>query len=609
MAGKKIKGITIELGADSTGVVKALKKIDSQLKTTQTNLKDIDKLLKFNPGNTDLLVQKQKNLESAIGLTKDKLDELKTAQGNFAKGSSEWDAIQREIIETEGNLKDLEKQYKDFGSVASQQIKTAGQSIKSFGGKITEAGNKLTPLSAGATAIGTGLLKLGYNAVTASDDLNTLAKQTGFSTEEIQKMQYAADLIDVSFDDIAGALKKFKTKVDPSNKALAALGISATDADGNLRDATDVFSDAISALSGIQNETERDQMAMELFGKSADSLAGIIDDGGAALAAYGEQAEALGLIMDQDTLDSLNAVNDTIDTMKTQITGIMTVIGTQVVPVLTPILEKAGELVTNIAQKLGELNPETMETILTVVGIAAALAPVLILGGQLITGLGTLITVIGTIVGVLGGPLTIAIAVVIAAGVLLYKNWEKVKAVAEDLAKRVRTSWNNIKTEVTKVIDAVKGKIDEFKDKFEELKKKVSGVWDTIKGLMEKEIKFPHIPLPHFSVSPPGWKFSDLLSGSIPSLSVEWYKKAYDNPVMFTSPTVMATPDGLKGFGDGHGAEIVMGLDKLREVVGESGPNVVINVYASDGMDVNTLADKIQARYIALAKQRRNAYA
>lgn len=608
MAGR-IAGITIEIGGDTTNLQKSLKAVDKQLKTTQSNLKDIDKLLKLDPTNIDLLKQKQKNLTTAISATKERLDELKKAQENVAEGSDDWDAIQREIIDTENNLKDLEQQYRDFGSVASQQIKGVGDKMKTAGGKVTDFGKKLGKLSGAATAIGTALLKLGYDSVTSADDLNTLAKQTGFSTEELQKMQYAADLIDVSVDDITGALRKFKGKVDPANKSLEALGVSTTNADGSLRDVTDVFYDAIEALSKIENETERDQAAMDLFGKSADSLAGIIDDGGASLKALGDEASNLGLILDQDTLDSLNATNDTIDTMKAQIAATMEVIGSKVVPVVAPLLEKAGELVANVAQKLAEMNPETMETILTVVGIAAALAPVIILGGQLITGLGAIVTAIGTVVGVLGGPLTIAIAAIIAVGVLLWRNWDKVKTVAEDLAKRIKTSWENIKTEVTTAIEAVQEKIDAFKEKFEELKEKVVGIWDTIKGIMEGEIQFPHIPLPHFSVWPPGWKFSDLLQGSIPSLSIDWYKKAYDNPVMFTSPTVMATPGGLKGFGDGHGAEIVMSLDKLRDMVGQSSSGVVINVYASEGQDINSLADKIQDRFVTLAKQRMLAYA
>lgn len=604
MASTKIKGITIELGADTNGVVKALKNVDSQLKQTQAQLKDVDKLLKLNPGNTELLTQKQKALESSISLTKQRLEELKNAQNGVEKGSAQWDAIQREIIETEGNLKNLEGQYKSFGSVASQQIKAVGSSLQDAGNKVSDFGQKLAPLSGAAAGIGTGLLKLGYDAVTGADDLNTLAKQTGFSTEEIQKMRYAADLIDVSFEDISGALKKFKSKIDPSNKSLAALGVSTVDANGNLRDATDVFQDAVVALSQVSNETERDQLAMELFGKSADSLAGIIDDGGAALQAYGQEAENLGLILDQDTLDSLNETNDTIDKMKAQITSTMAVIGAQVVPVVAPLLEKIAGLVTNVAQKLSEMNPETMETILTITGIVAALAPVVTIGGKLISGIGTLISTIGTVVGVLGGPLTIAIAAIIAIGVLLYKNWDKVKATAATLAENVKTAWENIKAGVSTAIDNIRGKIDSFKQKFDELKDKVVGVWDTIKGILTGQISLPHIPLPHFTIQPPGWKFSDLLQGSIPSLGISWYRKAYDNPVMFTRPTVMQTPSGMKGFGDGHGAEIVMGLNKLRELMGTQQSTEPIVIRTQVVLDGKVVGESVSRYQRELARAR-----
>ena len=601
----KIRGITIELGADASGVNKALKGIDSQLKTTQNNLKDIDRLLKFKPGNTELLVQKQKNLESAISLTKDRIEELKKAQSGLEEGSQAWDAVQREITDNEEKLKGLKNEYKNFGSVASQQIKAVGEALKKAGGAIQDFGKKLAPVSGAAATIGGGLLKLGYDAVKSADELNTLSKQTGLSTDELQKFQYASELVDVSVEDITGALRKLKGKIDPNNESLQKLGISATNADGSLRDATDVFYDALGALSGIENETERDQVAMDLFGKSADSLAGIIDDGGAALKAYGQQAEDLGLILDGDTIDSLNATNDTIDQLKGNIAGTMAQIGADVGSVLAPLLEKISSLIGKVTERLRNLTPEQTETILKIVGVVAALAPAIIVIGKLVSGIGSVISILGTVVGVLGGPLTLVIGAVIAAGILLYKNWDKIKAFAITMKDAVVNAWENLKTRVSNVIDTIKGKIDTFKQKFDDLKNKVVGVWDTIKGILTGNISLPHIPLPHFYIQPPGWRLGDLLQGVIPSLGISWYKKAYDNPVMFTSPTVMETPQGYKGFGDGHGAEIVMGLNKLRELVGSNEPSVTINVYPSAGMDEKALADKIQRIYVANAKQRR----
>lgn len=598
----RISGITIEIGGDTTNLQKSLKKVDGALRTTQGNLKDVNKLLKLDPGNVELLRQKQQDLEKSISLTKDRLEQLK-AVNKDSVSPEEWDAIQREIVATEQSLKGLEQQYREFGSVASQQIKAVGQSLQDAGGKVEAFGKKLTPVSGAAAAIGGSLLKMGYDAVTNADNLNTLAKQTGLSTDELQKMQYAADLVDVSVDDITGALRKLKPKITEDNEALAALGVSTVDANGNLRDANDVFYDTLDALSKVSNETERDQLAMELFGKGADSLAGIIDDGGAALREYGQQAQDLGLILDGETLDSLNATNDVIDQLKGNLAGTMAQIGADVGSVLAPVLENGASLIGKITERLRALTPEQTETILKIVGVVAALAPVITIGGKLISGLGSIISVIGTVVGVLGGPLTIAIGAIIAIGVLLYKNWDTVKATAISLKDGLVQAWDNIKAKVSGAIDAVKGKIDTLKQKFEDLKTKVGNIWQAIKNFFTGGISFPHIPLPHFSISPPGWQVADLFRGSIPKLGIQWYKSAYDNPVMFTSPTVLATPNGYKGFGDGHGAEIVMGLDKLREVVGASG-GVTINVYASPGMDVNQLADKIQDRYVALSRQR-----
>ena len=103
---------------------------------------------------------------------------------------------------------------RNFGSVSAQQLKAVGGKLKEAGGKIEDVGRKLAGVSAGAAAIGAGLLKLGYSAVQSADDLNTLSKQTGISTDELQKMQYASDLVDVSLEDITGALRKMKPKMD-----------------------------------------------------------------------------------------------------------------------------------------------------------------------------------------------------------------------------------------------------------------------------------------------------------------------------------------------------------------------------------------------------------
>ena len=201
MAGR-IAGITIQIDGDTTKLQAALKGVDKTLKTTQSNLRDINKLLKLDPKNTDLLRQKQKNLETAIKGTKDRLKELKDAQSQVSEGSAEWDGLQREIIATEQDLKKLESDYRNFGSVAKQVVLAAGQQMKDLGEKIQNVGQKFAPVSKAAAGVLTGMGALGVKAVNTADDLNTLSKQTGLSTAEIQKMQYAADRIDVSFETV-----------------------------------------------------------------------------------------------------------------------------------------------------------------------------------------------------------------------------------------------------------------------------------------------------------------------------------------------------------------------------------------------------------------------
>lgn len=771
MASSRIAGITIEIGGDTTKLQSSLKAVDKQLSATQSNLKDIEKLLKFDPGNVELLTQKQKNLTGAIENTEKRLKELKDAQAGVQEGTDEWDKLQREIIATEQDLDKLKQEYKDFGSVAAQQVAAAGQKMEDFGNKVTKAGEAFQPISTAATAALGGLAGLAYKAVSTADDLDTLSKQTGFTTEEIQKMRYAADLVDVSFEDIEGALKKLKPKITEDNKALAELGVSTKNADGSTRDATAVFYDAIEALSKIPNETERDQKAMELFGKSADSLAGIIDDGGASLKAYGEQAKEMGLIMSQDTLDSLNTVNDTIDSLKAQAGGALAQLGATIATVLGPSIEKVPGLVSKVTEAIAKLTPEQAETILKVLAITAAIGPLLKTGGKLISGIGKAMKLAPKIVSAVKlvtmalSPTTLVIAAVVAAvvalGVIIYKNWDKIKAWTkemvdkvkgffEDMKKKITDAvnkvkdtvsnvWNNIKTTVTnaangvktsavnawngvkdattKAFDAVKstvtdkmnavkksfddaggglkgiasatmtgikeyytlgfdtlnkltgGKLDgiktTFSNAFSTVKTTVSNAWDSIKTTASTKIdnikstvstafnnvvnkikeimkfdfklpsltlptwdsmkahfdslvqslknafKFtwslPHIKLPHFKVTGGKWPYGLGGEGYLPSISIDWYKRAYQNPIMFTSPTVMATPQGYKGFGDA-GAEIVLGLNKLQELVGGARP-VIINVYGAQGQNVNELADAVQRRLVALQKQKDTAYA
>ena len=164
-----IQGITVEIGGDTTKLQTALKGLNGEIKSTQTALKDVEKLLKMDPGNTELLAQKEKLLAQAVDETKQKLETLKTAaeQANTALANGDisqeqYDALQREIVETEQNLRSLETQANQ-SATAVQKIAATGESLKTTGDNISNAGKKLLPVTATVTALGTASVTTAAN--------------------------------------------------------------------------------------------------------------------------------------------------------------------------------------------------------------------------------------------------------------------------------------------------------------------------------------------------------------------------------------------------------------------------------------------------------------
>lgn len=321
----RIQGITVEIGGDTTKLQTALKGLNGEIKSTQAQLKDVEKLLKMDPGNTELLAQKEKLLAQAVDETKQKLETLKTAaeQANTALANGDisqeqYDALQREIVETEQNLRNLETQANQ-SAMAVQKIAATGESLKTTGDNISNAGKKLLPVTAGVTALGTASVTAAANfensmsqvqatmgitkdsmstldgqSVNTMDALSNLAKEMGASTafsatECAEALNYLA-LAGYSTQEMADTL--------PTVLNLAAAGGI------DLASASDMVTDAMSALGMETSEADTmvDQMA-KTASTTNTSVAqlgeGILTIGATAKSVKGGTAElntALGIL-------------------------------------------------------------------------------------------------------------------------------------------------------------------------------------------------------------------------------------------------------------------------------------------------------------------------
>ena len=472
----RIKGLTIVIDGNTTKLSKSLEGVNKDIRETQNQLKDVESLLRMNPGNIELLRQKEELLNKAIGDTKEKLEKLKEAQkqmddSGVDKSSSQYQNLQREIIATESSLKKLQIQAEASNS-SLIAISTAASNVADGAENIASATSKMSTV---ATKGLTSLIDLGIAAGKDADDLLTLSKQTGLSTDALQKMSYASNLIDVDVSTITSSITKMRKNLINNEAIFEAIGVAVRDANGEYRTTEEIFNDVVVALGNIDNETERDTRAMQIFGNSADQLAGILDDGGAALKALGEEAENKGLIISEEDVAKAGEFNDQIDKLKAQVKGSFGQAAVRVAEAITPLLEKIATIIESLSEKIANVSPQTIEIIGTVLAIIAAISPVASIIAKIATTISALTPVIAAINAVIAAnPVVLIIMGIIAAITLL------VIAI-----KEIIKNWDNIKEGATMVWETVSGAFTKIKDSvvgaFENVKASVTGALDNIK--------------------------------------------------------------------------------------------------------------------------------
>ena len=329
---------------------KEQKELSKEIRDAKAEITAINKEIKQTGTATEEQQAKLKKLQAVVENDTKALEGLKLQQAQ----------LQTQIGET---TKKIDAQKK-----AMNEFKSSMADAKKYG---TELVTEIGAIGAAATAAVAGLFAFTKEAAQWADDMNTLSKVTGIGTDELQKFAYASDLIDVSMDTLTGSLTKLTRTMQSASQggtsaaaqAFQELGVSVTDSTGQLRDRQQVFYETIDALGRIANETERDALAMNIFGKSAQELNPLIKGGAETLKTLGDEAERAGLILSQATLDNLNEFNNKVDLLKAKGDQIKNLAASEMTPALDGLVEVADDLLDEINQmaKSGELKKMAKE--------------------------------------------------------------------------------------------------------------------------------------------------------------------------------------------------------------------------------------------------------
>ena len=453
MASGKIKGITIVFDGDTTKLGKALKDIDKKTRDLDSELKQVNKALKFNPTSVELWRQKQQLLSQKVDETKKRLEALKSAQkemdaSGVDKSSAEYRELQREIITTESKLKNFKGQLREVGNA---NLKALSEQFKDIGKKATEAGKSMTthitaPIVAGYTAAAKyasdyeeNLNKIdvafGKNSQSVKDWANTARNEFGLS--KVQATESVSAF---------GALAK---GIGLTDKEAAGMSTTLAGLSADLGSYFNVGTDeSAKALEGIfTGESE----ALKKFGvvMTDTNLQQFAADQGLVWNEMSQTEKTMlryqyVLAKTKDAQGDFSRTSDgtanSTKIFKSAVQDLATSIGTNLLPIITPIIQK----VTEWINKFNELSPETQK-IITIVGLlVAAIGPMLVIIGKVATGISSIISLVNLVGGATTalslGPMVgivAAIAAVVAAGIWLYKNWDKIKAAAKALGDKI----------------------------------------------------------------------------------------------------------------------------------------------------------------------------
>lgn len=664
MATKKIAGITIELDADTSKVVKGMDAVAKKVDQVGQSLQKVGTSLTKNL--TAPIVAVGAASVKAFNEVDEGLDTITQKTGATGEEAEAMGEIMKNLatsiptdFATAGEA--IGEVRTRFGVTGDALEDLSGQFIKFAQLNNTDVSNSIDSVQKALSAYGLGA----EDAGAFLDRLNKTAQETGASV----------DSLEAGIVSNATAFKEMGLGIDEAVAFMGQLEVSGANSETVLNGMRKALKNATAegipldqALADLQNTilNGTDSMdgltaAYDIFGKSGDQIYGAVKDGTINFVDLASAMTDAG----NSVADTFEATLDPTDNFKTTMNELKVVgsdVGGTLLQMVIPVIKQVGEIITKVKEAWEGLSPETQEMIIKAAGIVAAVGPVLVVIGKVVSGISSIISIGSALVAAIGAisaPVVAVVAVIaglIAIGVALYKNWDEICAWANRVKEQVSESWNNMKQNVSEswnnmkqnasqAMDAIKNKVEQngggikgvlktavegyvnlwkagfeqinnltggklgealnavtsklnqikstFTNVFEGAKQVVSNAINYIRGLLSGELSFPHIRLPHFSIS----GSLSLNPPSVPHINVEWYKKAMENPFMLNGATIFGAMGGKLLGGGESGSEMIIGTNKLMEMIGQAkGGETVINnqftINATD-KDPQELAQKI----------------
>ena len=367
---------------------KAISEIGSGMNVLNSEMRKVQSAYAQNADSVEALSAKNDVLERKISTQTEKIEYLRAAlqqsaekYGEADKRTMQWQTslnnaeaelnnLNNQFDENKQKIADSSKEMGNLGDVVNgltsklgiqlpDSMKSSMNAMGSLDASSLALAGTFAAVAAAIVKVEKAMISMTKESASFADNIITLSMQTGQTTDQLQEFSYATELIDVSVDTLQGSLTKLTNNMQDTmngtgnaQASFEALGISVTNADGSMRSANDVFYETIDALGKVKNETERDAMSMDIFGRSAQDLNPLIIQGSDTLKAYADEAHNVGYVLDEEALSALGAVDDAYQRLQKTQEGVKNQLAAEFAPYLEEFYGDATQGVKDLGKAI-----------------------------------------------------------------------------------------------------------------------------------------------------------------------------------------------------------------------------------------------------------------